>query len=186
MPNKHQFSKNIKDLSSLNEVEYTEDFFKETFGNPGPSEISIATIKEQTSPTTRHTITEQFSDSDIDDKWLEQNTAYDGQLAVDVFQTEKEIIITSTVAGVRAQDLDISMHGDMITIKVIRRHQFESVPTDDYFIRECYWGGFSRSIILPLDIVQEGIDASIDQGVLTIRLPKSHRSRNAKIDVKEL
>lgn len=186
MANKHVFSKKIKDLTSKEEVEYTEDFFQQTFGNAQPSAVSIATIKAQTAPTVQHNITEEFSDEDIDEQWLSGENTYDGQLAVDVFQTEKDILITSTVAGVRAQDLDISMNGDMITIKGIRRHQYSSVDNDDYFIRECYWGGFSRSIILPLDIIQEGIEATIDQGVLTIRLPKSHRSRNAKIDVKEL
>lgn len=186
MAKKNAFSKNIKDLSSFEEVEYTEDFFQETFGNAKPSDVSITAIKAQTAPQVQKSISHQFTDSDIDENWLEENNTYDGQLAVDVFQTEKDIIITSTVAGVRAQDLDITMNGDMITIKGIRRQQFNSVGNDDYFIRECYWGGFSRSIILPLDIIQEGIEASLDQGVLTIRLPKSHRSRNAKIDVKEL
>lgn len=170
----------------MDQVEYTEDFFKETFGNQNDSEISITTIKAQTAPSERRSISHQFSDADIDEKWLDQEASYDGQLAVDVLHTEKEIVIVSTVAGIRAQDLDITMNGDMITIKGIRRHQFAAVPNDDYFIRECYWGGFSRSIILPLDIVQEGITATIEQGVLTIRLPKSHRSRNAKIDVTEL
>jgi len=190
MANTQGFSKKLKDLSeleSLNEIQYTEDFFKETFGQPKSNqEVSITTIKSQTAPFTHKSISHQFSDADIDAHWLDQEAAFDGQLAVDVFHTEKDIYIVSTVAGIRAQDLDISMNGDMITIKGVRKHQFASVPTDDYFIRECYWGGFSRSIILPVDIIHESIEATIDQGVLTIRLPKSNRSRNAKIDVKEL
>jgi HSP20 family protein len=186
MVDKNAFSKQLRDLSSANEVEYTEDFFKQTFGSKDDTEVSVTTIKTQTAPRDQQTISHQFSDSDIDEQWLAQGENYDGQLAVDVFQTEKDIIITSTVAGVSKKDLDISMHGDMVTIKGIRRHQSAEVSNDDYFIRECYWGGFSRSIILPLDIIQEGIDATLEQGVLTIRLPKSQRSRNAKIDVKEL
>ncbi len=186
MPDKNRLSKNIRDLSSLENLEYTEDFFQQTFGGAQGTEISVAAIKTQTAPRNQQSISHEFNDADIDEQWLEQQANFDGQLAVDVFQTEKDIIITSTVAGVRAQDLDISMHGDMITIKGIRRQPFADVSADDYFIRECYWGGFSRSIILPLDTIQEGIEATLNQGVLTIRLPKSHRSRNAKIDVKEL
>jgi HSP20 family protein len=186
MAQKNTFSKHIRELSGANELEYTEDFFKQTFGSPEDTDVSVTTIKAQTAPRSQQSISHQFSDSDIDGAWLEQEENFDGQLAVDVLQTDKDIIITSTVAGVSKKDLDINMHGDMITIKGIRRHHFSEVAADDYFIRECYWGGFSRSIILPLDIVQDGISATLEQGVLTIRLPKSQRSHNAKIEVKEL
>lgn len=107
----------------------------------------------------------------------------DGQLTVDVYQTPDAIVIKSTIAGVKPEDLDVSITNDMVTIRGLRRHD-EEVLESDYFYRECYWGGFSRSIILPVDIVSEKADASLKDGILTIRIPKAEALVTKKVKVR--
>lgn len=114
--------------------------------------------------------------------WLEEN--FDGQLAVDVYQTDKDIIIKSTIAGVRVEEIDISLHNDMLTIKGLR-HKDEEIAPEDYFYQECYWGGFSRSIILPVEVKEEEITATLRNGILTIILPKAEKTKLKAVKVKE-
>jgi len=107
----------------------------------------------------------------------------EGQLTVDVFQTPDEIIIQSTVAGVKPEDLTIDITSESVSIKGKREMQ-DKIKEDDYFYQECYWGRFSRSIILPQEIDPEKADASLKNGVLTIRLPKINRDKAKKLRVK--
>ena len=107
----------------------------------------------------------------------------EGQLMVDVYQTPTEIVIKSTVAGVNPEDIDISIVNDMITIKG-RRVLDENIKNEDYFFQECYWGSFSRSIILPMEIDSDRISATLKNGILTIRLPKIDKNRVKKIRIK--
>lgn len=182
MSDSETFAKKIKELTH-DEIQYTDDFFAQAFGD---SETSFKALKQSAQAGAKRNITDRFSDEDIDEEWLEsQPDAYSGQLAVDVFQTDDAIIITSAVAGLRAEDLDISMNGEMITIRGIRHNKFAETQGDDYFIRECYWGGFSRSIILPVDIIHDQVSAKLENGILTVTLPKAQRSRNGKIPVVE-
>lgn len=109
---------------------------------------------------------------------------YSGQLAVDVYQTPKEIIIKSTIAGVQPEDLDITINNDMVTIKGIRRKE-EVVAEEDYIYNECHWGGFSRSIILPVDIKEDRVKANLKNGILTIVLPKAGKSKVRIVEVHE-
>jgi len=105
--------------------------------------------------------------------WLDDETETEGQLAIDVFQTEKKIIIKSTIAGVKPEDLKISLHHDLLTIKG-RRSVKEEVKDEDYLYRECYWGAFSRSIILPAEVDSRRVEAELESGVLTINLYKNN------------
>lgn len=107
----------------------------------------------------------------------------EGQLTIDVYQTPTEIVIQSTIAGVEPEDLDISITNDMITIRG-RRQKQEEVKNEDYFYQECYWGNFSRSVILPVDIDADKAVASLKNGILTIRLPKAEKIRTKKIKIK--
>lgn len=116
--------------------------------------------------------------------WLEGED-YAGQLAVDVFQTKEDIVIKSTIAGVKPEDIDISINNDMITIRG-KREKDHDVADSDYFYRECYWGGFSRSIILPCEVRIDPIKATMKNGVLTIVLPKAAKvSKVTVVKVKE-
>jgi len=112
------------------------------------------------------------------DEWLEE----DGQLSVDVYQDENNIIIKSPIAGVKPDDIDISINNDMITIRG-SRHQEQTVDKDNFFYQECYWGNFSRSIILPVEVKTEEISAELENGVLIITLPKATKSKAINIKV---
>ncbi|MCK4859940.1 MAG: Hsp20/alpha crystallin family protein [Candidatus Omnitrophica bacterium] len=130
------------------------------------------------------TTNKPFSAKATEDKkdWLPEE---EGQLTLDVYQTENDIVIKSTIAGVKSEDLDISITNDMITIKGARR-QGESVPQENYYYQELYWGPFSRSVILPVDVDTEKAKASMKNGILTIRLPKTEREKTKVIKVKEV
>lgn len=118
-----------------------------------------------------------------DTGWLNvENTETEGQLAIDVYQTEKKIIIKSTMAGVRPENLKISLHHDLLTIKGTRSADAE-ISEIDYLYRECYWGSFSRSIILPAEVNQKHVDANLENGILTISLQKSE-AKNIEINIK--
>jgi len=114
--------------------------------------------------------------------WIEDDGNI-GQLSVDVFQTASEIIVRTMVAGVKRDDLDIALNRDMITIKG-KREEDNSVSEDDYFHKELYWGSFSRTILLPHEIEVEGAEATENNGLLTIRLPKIDKNRQTKLRVK--
>ena len=110
-------------------------------------------------------------------------TESEGQLTIDVYQTPNEIVIMSTIAGVSPEDIDITMANDMITIKGNRKKN-EEVSEEDYYYQECYWGPFSRSVILPIDIEIDQAQASMKNGILTIRLPKIEKVKTKKITIK--
>lgn len=109
----------------------------------------------------------------------------DGELSVDVYQTQNEIIIEAMLAGVKPEDLQISITRDMVTIKG-RRDGNTQISDDDYFYRELYWGSFSRSILLPHEIEIESVEAVEKHGLLIIRLPKIDKARQAKVKVKSI
>ena len=102
----------------------------------------------------------------------------EGQLTVDVFQDDENIIVQSTVAGVNPDDLEIN-----ITVKG-KREKSEVVEEKDYFYQECFWGSFSRSIILPQEVDPEKSNAALKNGILTIKMPKLDRKRAKKLKVK--
>ena len=106
----------------------------------------------------------------------------EGQLTIDVFQTEDDVVIQSTIAGVSDKDLDISVTNDMVTIKGVRMPE-QKIRPSDYYYQELYWGPFSRSIILPVDVDADSAKASMKNGILTIQLPKLDKIRTKKIKI---
>jgi HSP20 family protein len=129
--------------------------------------------KQETSPSSETAESEGKN-------WLES----EGQLAVDVYQTDGEIVIQSAVAGVKPEELDISIENDLVTIKGNREKPTEK-EEKNYFYQECYWGRFSREIILPAEVDGGRTSASMKEGVLTIRIPKIEREKKRKIVIKE-
>jgi HSP20 family protein len=107
----------------------------------------------------------------------------EGQLTIDVYQTDNDIVIKSTIAGVKPEDLDVNINNDMVTIRGERKNE-EEVPEENYYYQECYWGNFSRSVILPVDVISDKSEASMKNGILTIRLPKADSTRSKKIQVR--
>lgn len=107
----------------------------------------------------------------------------EGQLTIDVYQTPTEIVIESAIAGVKADDLDISVSSDSVTIRGARQRERE-VPQEDYFFQECYWGHFSRSVILPEEVDAEHASVEFKDGILALHLPKMNRQKSKKLKVK--
>ncbi|PIZ71653.1 MAG: heat-shock protein Hsp20 [Candidatus Portnoybacteria bacterium CG_4_10_14_0_2_um_filter_39_11] len=122
---------------------------------------------------------ECHSEPEKTENWLPDP---EGQLAIDVYQTPTDIVIKSTIAGVDSNNLDVSITNDMVTIKGKRENDVATKP-DDYYYQECYWGPFSRSIILPTDVLAEEAAAVFRSGILTIRLPKAEKVRTKKIKI---
>lgn len=126
-----------------------------------------------------------FSREPREDVWSQSAPVSDeeGQLTIDVYQTDNDILIKSTIAGVKPEDLDVSINNDMVTIKGERKNE-EAVEAGNYYYQECYWGSFARSILLPVDIIAEKAEASLKNGILTIRLPKADTTKIKKIQVR--
>ena len=127
------------------------------------------------------TIHDIEKETEKNNDWIEEE---EGQLTVDVLQTPNEIIIQSIVAGVKPENIDIDITREMITIRG-ERERSHKVDNDNYFYQELYWGGFSRSILLPEEIDTEGAEAKIEDGLLTIHLPKLDKHRASKLKVKK-
>lgn len=104
----------------------------------------------------------------------------EAQLSCDVFEDESNIIVKSTVAGVKPENLEIAISNDLLTIRGFREED-DQVADDNYYCRECYWGAFSRSIVLPREIDPKKVDASIKNGVLTIKLGKKYKTSSIKV-----
>lgn len=107
----------------------------------------------------------------------------DAQLTIDMYQSPAEIIVQAMVAGVKPEDLDVSITQEMVTIKGRRSYQHQ-ITEDNFYYRELYWGSFSRSILLPQEVDAEEAQATIKHGVLTIRLPKLDKARIQRLKVK--
>lgn len=108
--------------------------------------------------------------------------ANEGALTVDVFRDDGDIVVQSTIAGATAADIDISILNDMVTIRGSRVPERKIRPSD-YFYQELYWGPFSRSIILPEDVDENGAKASMKNGILTIRLPTMDKSKTKRLKI---
>ena len=105
----------------------------------------------------------------------------DGELVVDVFETENDFVVLTAIAGIQIKDIDISLEKDMMVIKGNRCDPHDH-PNKKYFYQECYWGPFSRKIVLPENIDIDKADAQMDKGVLSIKIPKIEG--NGKVGVK--
>lgn len=114
--------------------------------------------------------------------WLNQDYQ-EGQLSIDVFQDKDNLIVKSTIAGVKPENIDISINHDMLTIRG-KREESKKIAEENYLCRECYWGSFSRSLILPFEVKTDKIEAELENGILTIILPKAKKVQEVSIKVK--
>lgn len=135
--------------------------------------VELAKVKTEPKPLQIETEHETF---EIDEE-------SEGQLTVDVYQDKDCIVVQSTVAGVSPEDLEINITNESVTVKG-KREKVEKIEDKDYFYQECFWGRFSRSIILPEEVDPEKSTAALRNGVLTIRMPKLNRKRAKKLKVK--
>ena len=161
MSNKKSFFERLTNSMRLDEEEIFETPLKETI----PSKTAVLSKMKS-------------------EGWLEEDPE-EGQLTVDVYQTPTEIVVQTMVAGVRPDDLSISITRDMITIKG-KREDSRVIQEDNYFARELYWGSFSRTISLPAEVEPEEAEAIEKHGLLTIKLPKIDKEKKSTVKVKSL
>ena len=114
--------------------------------------------------------------------WIEEESE-EAQLAVDVYQTPSEIIIQTMVAGVKPEDLSVNITRDMVIIKG-KREENRNITDDNYFVKELYWGSFSRTILLPQEIEPEEAEAVEKHGLLIIKLPKIDKEKKTTLKIK--
>jgi len=129
---------------------------------------------------TKNQISES-KDIGTDDNWMQ--TDYEGQLAIDAFQDDENVIIKAPIAGVNPDDLEISITDDSISIKGQRKEEREIIK-DNYLCQECYWGSFSRTYNIPVAVDSDKSKAGLKNGILTITIPKLEKSKRRIIKVK--
>src|SRR5690606_24782788 len=114
--------------------------------------------------------------------WEEENDV-PGQLAVDVYETEEKLVIKARTAGVNKQDLDVSISDGILTISGTLSSGDESEATQ-WHVQECYWGEFSRTLALPVQVKEEEVEAVLKDGVLTISFIKVKQEQARKIEIR--
>lgn len=164
----------------------TKSFFERLTGNltPQDEEEEIETVindDDASNDDDNNQEDEEVEEEETKQDWMEETE--NGQLTVDMFQTPSEIIIKAMIAGVHPDDLDVSIAKDMITLKGHRESEKE-ITEDSYYYKELYWGGFSRSIMLPQEIDADNAEAKTKNGVLTITLPKIDTGKTQKLKIK--
>jgi len=149
-------------------------FFARLTGGFGSDETEDEIIKETASK----------KDKKDGNAWMEEENE-ELELTVDVYQTSTEIILQTMVAGVKPENLDLTIARDMITIKG-KREENRNIDEENYFIKELYWGKFSRVILLPQEVEPEEVEATEKHGLLTIKLRKVDKEKRNNIKVKSL
>ncbi len=139
--------------------------------------------------------TEETSSTDVEntpdekntEEWLEEINNHEGQLTVDVYQTPTHIVVQAPMAGVRPEDVDVSINNDMITIRG-KRPKKNEIGDDNYYYRELFWGPFSRSVLMPDEVDSNRTEASFKNGLLTVKMAKVNKDgvHQIKIQTKEI
>ncbi|PIP26443.1 MAG: hypothetical protein CO140_02340 [Candidatus Moranbacteria bacterium CG_4_9_14_3_um_filter_40_7] len=167
----------LERLTGAKRIEPEENYAEETPIRP------TSNFYQEEMEINTHPSFNSNSPKNMNEENILSNDSNEGQLTIDVYQTESDIVIKSTIAGVKPEDLDVAINNDMVTVKGERKSE-EQVPEENYYYQECYWGKFSRSVILPVDVLAEKIEASMKNGILTIRLPKADVNKTKKIQVR--
>lgn len=116
------------------------------------------------------------------EEWDEEEAQLPGQLAVDVYETKERLVVKARTAGVNKNDLDVSISDNTLTVRGTLSAGTED-NVENYFLQECYWGEFSRSIALPVPVKEDDIEAVLKDGVLTISFGKVKQDTVKKIQV---
>lgn len=159
-----------------------EEMFEEELDRAKP--VRRSALSQTAKPKIKKVTYEDEYEIEADDQ-EEDNREDEGELSVDVYQTKNEIVVEAMVAGVKPEDLHLSITRDMVTIKGSREDNSQ-IGDDDYFYRELFWGRFSRTILLPSEILIEESEAIEKHGLLIIRMPKVDKARQTKLKVKSL
>ncbi len=140
-------------------------------------DITAAFLSEDEAPVEDTSVPESVAD---ENEWEEEPVA--GQLAVDVYETKERLMVKGRVAGVNKGDLDVSISDNTLTIRGTLSAGNED-GVENYFLQECYWGEFSRSLVLPVPVKEDDIEAVLKDGVLTISFSKLKQDTVKKIEV---
>jgi len=117
----------------------------------------------------------------VAEEW-EEDEQVPGQLAVDVYETKEKLVVKARTAGVNKSDLDVSIADNTLSVRGTLSAGAEE-GVENYFVQECYWGEFSRSIALPVPVKEDEIEAVLKDGVLTISFTKMKQDTVKKIQV---
>ena len=129
---------------------------------------------------TQNTVTEQIYEEEVaDDDW-DEDEDIPGQLAVDVYETADKLIIKARTAGIERKDLDVSISDNILTISGVLSGS-EDDKVVQWHIQECYWGEFSRTIALPVQVKEDGVEAVLKDGVLTVSFEKEKTEATKRI-----
>ena len=161
----------------------TNDFFEQLAGvKYGEDDIEPQLTKANARPLRKNNegATALAEKEDEDELAFEDA---EGHLTIDVFQDDNNIYIESAIAGVDPDNIDVAITPESVSIKGSRKRK-EVVKKEDYLYQECFWGNFSRSVILPQEIDADRAQASLKNGVLKIILPKIQRTKSKKVRVK--
>lgn len=122
-------------------------------------------------------------DTQSDDNWDENDEGdMPGQLAVDVYETDERLIVKARTAGVNKSDLDVSISDGILTISGTLSSGDDSAATH-WHVQECYWGEFSRTLALPVQVKEDEVEAVLKDGVLTIGFTKIKQEQARKIEI---
>ena len=119
-----------------------------------------------------------------DNNWIEEENE-EAELTVDVYQTQSDIVVQTMVAGVKPEDLELTIARDMITIRG-KREESRIISEENFFTKELYWGTFSRTILLPAEVDPEEAEATEKHGLLTVKLPKIDKDKKTNVKVKSI
>lgn len=130
-------------------------------------------------------VQDTYQEEEPEDDWdnSQSGSSQDGELPVDMYQTDDAIVIRALVAGVSPNDLEISITRDMVTIRGVRE-EFQEAHDDGYYHRELFWGSFSRTLVLPEEVAIDEAEAQEKHGLLEIKLPKLDKHRSTQLRVK--
>ncbi|MBI3888939.1 Hsp20/alpha crystallin family protein [Candidatus Nomurabacteria bacterium] len=119
-----------------------------------------------------------------DNNWMEEENE-EAELSVDVYQTPTDIIVETMVAGVKPEDLELSISRDVISIRG-EREESRTIDEDNYFAQELYWGKFSRTISLPAEVEPEEVEATEKHGLLIVKIKKVDKDKKNNVKVKSI
>jgi len=114
--------------------------------------------------------------------WDENDNDLPGQLAVDVYETDERLVIKARTAGVNKSDLDVSISDGILTISGTLSSGDDSSATQ-WHVQECYWGEFSRTLALPVQVKEDEVEAVLKDGVLSVSFTKVKQEQAKKIQI---
>jgi HSP20 family protein len=165
-------------------IERKQSFLERLTGTHNVShELSFEEEAPRKSPSEERNESEEFEP--IEEVIEEEEIDEEPGLAIDIYESDNELVLQGMIAGVTPENLHISVTRESVTIRG-KRNAPQGIPEEHYISRELYWGSFSRVIELPYEVDTEGAEAVEKYGLLIIRLPKLDVARTQELKVKSL